>query len=245
MKKTLKILLIFTIALALAIVLAGCGKKEDKNSDNIKEATSNTENNATTNDGTENNDTTNNTTTKDASKSKTYNTFKSIKGNFVISVEGKEDMGNGEETITMTVAVKDKNTYMDVKSASQHATIIYKDNITYIISHDEKAYMSQEGETENVFDGTPILSEDDLKEIETEEYKVGKEKIDGTEYEYEEYKDEEENTTARFYFLGDELRYMKEIDEDGTENLMKINNISSNVDDSLFEIPTDYQKMEI
>ena len=243
MKRTLKFLLIITIILALAIVLAGCGEKEDNNSANIEEAKNNSnteENNATDN----NNASTNNNVTKDASKSKTYNAFSSIKDDFVISLEGKEDLGEGEENVTMTVAVKGEKSYLDMKAASQHATIIIKDNTTYIISHDEKIYMSQEGVDDSTFDSTPILSEEDLKDMEKEEYTTGKEKIDGTEYEYEEYKDEEENTVARFYFSGDELRYIKNINEDGTEELMKINSFSSDVDDSLFEIPADYQKYE-
>lgn len=231
MKKSLKIVLIILIVLTLAIVLTGCGKKEEKNTENTVEETNN---NASTN-----------TTVKDNTKSKTYNTFSSIKDDYVISLEGKEDMGEGEENVTMTVAVKGGNSYMDLKATSQHVTMVYKDNTTYIISHDEKMYMVQEGKSESSFDGTPILSEDDLKEIETKEYSTGTEKIDGTEYEYEEYKDEKENTIERFYFLGEELRYIKDIAEDGTEQIMKVNNISSDVDDSLFEIPADYQKVEL
>lgn len=229
MKKSFKIMLIGLIVLTLAIALTGCGKKEDSNTENTVEQTNNTSSN---------------NTIQDKTKSKTYNTFSSIKNDFVISLEGKEDMGEGEEYVTMTVAVKGENSYMDLKATSQHVTMVYKDNSTYIISHDEKMYMVQEGKTESSFDGTPILSEEDLKEIETKEYTTGKEKIDGTEYEYEEYKDEEENTIERFYFLGEELRYIKDIAEDGTEQIMKVNNISSDVDDSLFEIPTDYQKVE-
>lgn len=231
MKKSLKIILIVLIVLSLAIALTGCGKKEENNTANTVEEVNN--NNASTN-----------TSVKDNTKSKTYNTFSSIKDDYVISLEGKEDMGEGEENVTMTVAAKGENSYVDLKATSEHATIIYKDNATYVISHDQKMYMVQEGKSEDSFEDMSLLTAEELKEMETKEYTTGKETIDGTEYEYEEYKDEEENTIERFYFLGEELRYVKDIAEDGTEQLMKVNNISSDVDDSLFEIPTDYQKVE-
>ena len=231
MKKSLKIILIVLIVLSLAIALTGCGKKEENNTANTVEEVNN--NNASTN-----------TTVKDNTKSKTYNTFSSIKDDYVISLEGKEDMGEGEENVTMTVAAKGENSYVDLKATSQHVTVIYKDNTTYVISHDQKMYMVQEGKAEDSFEDMSLLTAEELKEMETKEYTTGKETIDGTEYEYEEYKDEEENTIERFYFLGAELRYVKDIAEDGTEQLMKVNNISSDVDDSLFEIPTDYQKVE-
>lgn len=231
MKKSLKIILIVLIVLSIAIALTGCGKKEENNTANTVEEVNN--NNASTN-----------TSVKDNTKSKTYNTFSSIKDDYVISLEGKEDMGEGEENVTMTVAAKGENSYVDLKATSQHVTVIYKDNTTYVISHDQKMYMVQEGKSEDSFEDMSLLTAEELKEMETKEYTTGKETIDGTEYEYEEYKDEEENTIERFYFLGEELRYVKDIAEDGTEQLMKVNNISSDVDDSLFEIPTDYQKVE-
>ena len=132
--------------------------------------------------------------------------------------------------------------YMDIKSDSESATIVYKDGYTYLISHDEKMYMVMEGKDDETFDDMSIFTAEDLDKIKDEEYVSGKETIEGTEYFYEEYTDENEGT-IRFYYSGDDLKYIKNIDGDD-EELIKVNNISSKVDDSLFEIPADYEKIE-
>lgn len=224
MKKLLKLTLLILLVCALVFTITGCGKKEE-----------NTNNNGNT------------STVETNGKSKTYNTFSKIKNDFVISMEGKADLGEGEENMSMTMAVKGQNICMDVKTDSEHATIIYKDSTTYIISHDEKMYMSMEGKDEDSLDmdDMPMFSEEELQELETAKYTTGKETIDGTEYDYEEYKDEENGTTERYYFTGNELKYIKSTDEDGEVELMKVNKISADADDSLFEIPSDYQKIEL
>ena len=88
-------------------------------------------------------------------------------------------------------------------------------------------------------------NKEDLNKMETQEYKTGKETIDGTEYEYEEYEDQDTGVIERYYFSGNDLKYIKSIDEDGEEELMKVIKLSSEVDDSIFEVPSDYQKVEM
>ena len=224
MKKVLKITLIMVLVLSMVLVITGCGKKEEENK---PEAVANSVN---TNENTE-----------PVSKSKTYNTFSKMKNDYVISLEGKEDMGEGEENVVMTMAVKGSNIALDMKSDSQHAAVVYKDNTTYIISHNEKMYMKQEGKDEESFEEMSLFKEDELEEMKDKDFTTGKETIEGTEYEYEEYN---EDGVTRYYFSGNELRYMKNINN-GEEQLLKINNISSQVDDSLFEIPSDYQSIEL
>ena len=96
---------------------------------------------------------------------------------------------------------------------------------------------------ENEMDGMTLVSEDDINEMEDAEYKTGKETIDGIEYDYEEYTDEDEEVQERYYFLGTELKYVKTITEDSIE-LLKVVEITSSVDDKLFEVPADYTKVE-
>ena len=85
------------------------------------------------------------------------------------------------------------------------------------------------------------------------ENKKGKEKIGNTTYYYEEYDSitefiiqnsfyniEENKPKTRFYFDGDELKYIKTIINNKQE-LTKID-ISNKVDNKLFEISSDYQK---
>ena len=71
-------------------------------------------------------------------------------------------------------------------------------------------------------------------------------------YKYEEYKginsflinanDEtsEENVSTKFYFKGDNLKYIKTIMGD-TSELLEIN-LSYETDNNVFEIPTDFQE---
>ena len=50
----------------------------------------------------------------------------------------------------------------------------------------------------------------------------------------------EEDTNTRFYFKGDKLQYIKTIMGEKSE-LLQVN-VSYNVDNSLFEIPADFQE---
>lgn len=179
-------------------------------------------------------------------KSKVYNTFKDMFSNesYIMIFEGKIDMGEGAERIIMTIASKEDNIYMDVKSENSHATIMYKDDVTYVISNDQKMYMTKEGKDKTVFNDMTLMTKEDLEEIKNKEYETGKESIDEVEYEYEEYKNSEEDIIERYYFKGDELKYIKSIDKDGKEEIMKVIKISSEVEEKIFEIPSEYKKME-
>lgn len=230
MKKSLKLVLAIMLIISLAFAITGCGNNKNNEEGTKNEGNVNLENKVEEN-----------------GKSKTYNVLsKAFSGeNYEMKLQGKTDVGEGEEEITMTVATKGENIYMDVNAVSQHVTIMYKDGITYLISHDEKAYITMQGKDEETFDeDMKLISKEDLKDMETKECTKGKETIDGTEYDYEEFKADNGTATDRFYFLNNDLKYIKSIDEDG-EELMKIVKLSSEVDDSLFNIPTDYEVMDM
>lgn len=230
MKKLLKIVLTLMIITLVAITITGCSSKEDSN----LEYNSTNEDLAKTEENTEN--------------SKTFNILNEIFSgeDYVMTLKGKTDIGEGEEEVTMTVASKGENIYMDVSAPSQHATIMYKNGTTYIISHDEEACVTMQGKDEETFnEDSTFISKEELQELEKQEYKIGKETIDGTEYEYEEFKNDEENITDRYYFSNSDLKYIKSIDEEGNEELMEIVKLSSEVDDSLFSIPTGYEVMTL
>ena len=225
MKKLLQIVLIVSLALILVLSVTACGKKDEVlTAGDVAGSNTEAKNDA-----------------KDTSKSKTYKLFSQLSEDYVLSLEGEEDLGDGEETIVMTVAVKGKNICMDLlaSESGQHYTVIYKDNKTYTILHEDKMYLVDDGKDEESFEDMQLFSAEDLDEIKDEEYTTGKEKIDGKEYYYEEYKDEDGNP-QRFYFSGDDLKYIKTVD-DTEETLIKVNKISSKVDDSLFDIPADYE----
>ena len=88
--------------------------------------------------------------------------------------------------------------------------------------------------------------------IQSQEPEKGREKIDGKTYRYEEYKSvsyflintdnpvSEENTNTRFYFDGDDLKYIRTIMGEESE-LVQVDT-SYQVDDSIFEIPADFEE---
>ena len=131
-------------------------------------------------------------------------------------------------------------------STQSHTTTLIKDNNTYLILHDRKEYYVYE---ENNVDQTILL--DGIKEIMNKDFSRGNEKVRGKKYNYEEYNGssifmisntlniEENEVKTRFYFdKKDNLVYIKTINGEDTE-LLKIN-ITQDVDDSIFDIPSDY-----
>lgn len=131
-------------------------------------------------------------------------------------------------------------------STQSHTTTLIKDNNTYLILHDRKEYYVYE---ENNVDQTILL--DGIKEIMDKDFSRGNEKVRGKKYNYEEYNGssifmisntlniDENEVKTRFYFdKKDNLVYIKTINGEDTE-LLKIN-IMQDVDDSIFDIPSDY-----
>ena len=127
-----------------------------------------------------------------------------------------------------------------------HTTTLVKDNNTYLILHDRKEYYVYE--QNNVEQN--ILT-DGIKEVIDKDFSTGEEKVKGKKYNYEEYNGStmfmitntlelnEADIKTRFYFdKNGNLTYIKTIyGED--EELLKVN-LEKDVDDSIFEIPSDY-----
>ena len=131
-------------------------------------------------------------------------------------------------------------------STQTHTTTLIKDNNTYLILHDRKEYYVYE---ENNVDQTILL--DGIKEIMNKDFSRGNEKVRGKKYNYEEYNGssifmisntlniDENEVKTRFYFdKKDNLVYIKTINGDDNE-LLKIS-LTKDVDDAMFEIPSDY-----
>lgn len=180
-----------------------------------------------------------------AKKDKTYNTLgKTLLGDtYIMELEG-DNLGETGEKTTLTIAKKGDNILQEVKAGEEKMSIIFKDNTTYLVVHEQKIYMKTEGRDESSLSEDAFLSKDELEALKTQEYKTGKESIDGKEYDYEEYYDSENKITERYYFDGNELKYVKSADSDGEEQIMKVVKLSSEVDDSVFDIPSDYKLIE-
>ena len=127
-----------------------------------------------------------------------------------------------------------------------HTTTLVKDNNTYLILHDRKEYYVYE--QNNVEQN--ILT-DGIKEVIDKDFTTGEEKVKGKKYNYEEYNGStmfmitntlelnEADIKTRFYFdKNGNLTYIKTIYGEEQE-LLKVN-LEKDVDDSIFEIPSDY-----
>ncbi len=127
-----------------------------------------------------------------------------------------------------------------------HTTTLVKDNNTYLILHDRKEYYVYE--QNNVEQN--ILT-DGIKEVIDKDFTTGEEKVKGKKYDYEEYNGStmfmitntlelnEADIKTRFYFdKNGELTYIKTIYGE-EEELLKVS-LEKDVDDSIFEIPSDY-----
>lgn len=151
-----------------------------------------------------------------------------------------------DENTKIIMAQKDGKTIIDQYSENSHTTTIIKDNNTYLVLHDrEEYYVYEQNNVEQ-----SILTEG-LQEIVDKEFIVDTEKVNGKKYLYEEYAGStmfmlsntldisEEDIKTRFYFDNDDnLVYVRTI-KGVNQELVKIK-IEKEVDDSIFEIPSNY-----
>lgn len=149
----------------------------------------------------------------------------------------------------MTYEKNDGKAYTDTIYDGIESKFVIKDGNSYLLVDDQKAYY------------TYVNNDIDLDKIEVQlsevinsgDHQNGEEKIDGKNYQYEEYNGitdftmqdtsnvtENKNVKTRFYFKNNKLVYIKTIIDDKQE-LLKVD-ISNNVDTNLFEIPSDYEE---
>ena len=111
-----------------------------------------------------------------AKKDKTYNTLgKTLLGDtYIIELEG-DNLSGTDEKGTLTIAKKNGNVLQEVKSGEEKMSIMFKDNTTYLVAHDQKIYMKTEGRDESILpeEDETFLSKDELEALKTQEYKTG------------------------------------------------------------------------
>ena len=149
---------------------------------------------------------------------------------------------------------KDADICIDMYSGEDHNTTLVLNNEAYYIMHNNKEYYSYGDEP---IDTDVVIA--GLKNVLKNKYESGKETINGREYYYEEFENdesdfiifanvnEESKIKTRFYFEGDNLVYIKNIVDNIDENepdeeLVKVE-LSYNVDEDLFKIPEDYAEI--
>lgn len=162
------------------------------------------------------------------------------------------------ETYTLSFKLDDNNRYtvsrkgdmanIDTYNDGKHTTNIIRDGNTYLLMYSTNRYYEY---LNNSIELTELSNE--LNEIiQSQEPEKGQENMNGKRYRYEEYKGvsyflinsenevPEENTITRFYFSGDELKYIKTIMGEKTE-LIQVD-VSYHVEDNIFEIPENFQE---
>lgn len=143
------------------------------------------------------------------------------------------------EALITTVISGEKSAFSTESDEINSATIMEEDK-SYLIDHNSKTVMIM-----------PFIMADTADEG-IEITQVGSEKLEfvdtgngtfmGNSRPYEEYA--AENVTVLYYFDGNELDGMEMITE-GESIIMDVVEMSSNIDESMFEIPEDYQVMEM
>lgn len=164
---------------------------------------------------------------------------------------------NEKSIYTFTATLNDKNSKtvkrkndkarINLSLDGEKSTDIIKDGNTYLVkAEDEKVYKYQNNDIEL----TELLI--DIKEtIESQNPQKSKEEIDGKKYECEEYKgisdflltkkaEDEDNSSTKFYFKGNNLEYIKTKIND-KEELLKINISYDDISENEFEIPSEYE----
>lgn len=180
----------------------------------------------------------------DTSNSKLNQLYEDLKSKGEYSFSTVLDSNN-----KMYYAKSTDKAYIDTIHKGTESKFIIRDGNSYLLMEDRNVYYTYNN---NEVDLNKI--ELNLESIKDAEFTKGKEKMDNVSYEYEEYKiltdltmqdtsnmTSREEIKTRFYFKDGNLAYIKTVIGEKQE-LLKVD-ISYNVDNSLFEIPSNYQEM--
>ena len=146
----------------------------------------------------------------------------------------------------VTIAKSGDRAYEEETFKGKKNYYVVNEGDLYILNKSTERYYKYQNNDEILHEITDAFSR-----IEGMTYTEGKEDINEKSYKYEEFKgiqeflidsnlytDNSDEAITRFYYSGDDLKYIKTIVGD-KEELLEIN-IEYNVDDSLFEIPEGY-----
>lgn len=169
--------------------------------------------------------------------------------NFTFSMEEK-----GEEIdYKVSMSQKGNDVSIDMYSDGEHTTTLILKNASYYIMHEEQEYYDFGGEE---VDADILI--DGLQQITQKKHTTGNEEIDGSMYYYEEFENdgssfiifpdinEDTKIKTRFYFDGDNIKYIKNIitnNEEKEEELIKAE-LKYSVDEKLFQLPEDYAEAQ-
>ena len=144
------------------------------------------------------------------------------------------------QVITMISATNGEKTYSEtIMDGISAGVSIMEGETMYVIDHASKMVMKMALQADAQTIAGTVIEESD---VDMGELKTGSREIDGKTYDTEEWSIE--GAASIMCFDGDNLAYIIGA-FDGEEVMMKIVEASDKVDDKLFEIPEDYQVMEM
>lgn len=180
-----------------------------------------------------------------AEQSKTQKIYDELKNSEAYQFLRKVDDDN-----QVLIAQKANNAYEEEIFNGKKTTYLTKEGNLYFLNSQTDSYYVYQNNDEILH-----LIEIAFSKIENNTYAEGKEEINGEQYNYEEfqgiqdflidsnlYSQDETKVKTRFYYEGNDLKYIKTITADN-EELLEIK-INFEVDDSLFEIPEGYTNGE-
>ena len=163
---------------------------------------------------------------------------------------------NSKQVFSFTTTLDDNNkeiyvkgdnvAYTDTIYDGEESKYVIRDGNSYLLRDSDKVYFTYQN---NEVDLNKVLEQ--LSEVKDTQLTTGRERIEGKNYDYEEYSgitnfalkltdDDSADIKTRFYFDGNDLAYIKTIIGENQE-LLEVE-ISNDVDSSLFEIPEDYSE---
>jgi hypothetical protein len=124
------------------------------------------------------------------------------------------------------------------KKDSTGTKVIEGETLYYVIP-DQKLVLTSLVDKSMKEEFTSIINVKTEEEAKAAFVSTGQEKIKDTEYTYEEYKNHE-GKLVRYYFDSKTIRYIKQINDDGTDKLIEILEFSANIPDGFFNVPDGY-----
>ena len=136
--------------------------------------------------------------------------------------------------LSLISAVKDGKSYVSVEQSGGSYSVITRDGNIYMLDPASKRAYLMESVS---LDFASYMDEaEDM--IYGSTYSEGEITIDGIKYQYEGYKSE--TGEVRYCFLGEDFKYLTV--DNGTQYVaVKVNELTKDVDEAIFEIPEDYR----
>ena len=162
--------------------------------------------------------------------------------NYTVKYKTIVDMEGSEFEADITMAMSEGRTAFNMESDSVRTSTIMTEDEMQIVDHSSKTVMvmALNMDVEAIDEDTIDLQNIDAQSMEY--VGSGSGEFMGTTRSYEEYK--LEDTSFYYYFDGDDLVGMETISDEGSFTL-HIESMTEGVDESMFEIPDDYQVMQI